>query len=542
MTVAVKSTPETRASSPFDRLPVACAIGVIYVLASIAIIVKGLPALVWSWLGLSEQSFPAWFLLIAGMLAALALLVYLGTRLAGPNPPRGLRAGIFVALLGVGIIGLITRWAGAMFEHWSLSRHWIAEVGIGLTAAVGLLLLLVAGWFFCRPGFQAFLRRFEDQGWFSAASYKPNQGLRVRRWTTAGILALAGCGIYVYMNKLQSGPRDWTIELPFTGLVSVRDPGDVERAGIDVNFRGQVVILDPGDWPGFKAQQYVSKREFDEVVGNKKDNVEGKLENTVKIREVDAGRFDREGFVNRDALIVNKETFDAVQNTSRVALVSFPVKMPKAAPVLDRSELQNVNKRLESDYVRITKASEFDPFKVDDVVPTSEFDKVTEGHLDESNRLEDEANKLKEKGDSFAAQPLLEKAQRIKQLLPTSSAPEPMDGDTRHNSMTLVPHVRFVVPLLLLAGVIWLAWRIVNLPTFADFLIATDAELNKVSWTPRKRLVQDTIVVLVATLLITLYLLFADVVWSWLLTRVGVLRMSDKDRSGEIRPDEDQPW
>ena len=58
------------------------------------------------------------------------------------------------------------------------------------------------------------------------------------------------------------------------------------------------------------------------------------------------------------------------------------------------------------------------------------------------------------------------------------------------------------MPLLLLALSLWLAWRMVNLPPFADFLIATEAELNKVSWTTQQRLVQDTIVVLITTFLL----------------------------------------
>ena len=51
---------------------------------------------------------------------------------------------------------------------------------------------------------------------------------------------------------------------------------------------------------------------------------------------------------------------------------------------------------------------------------------------------------------------------------------------------------------------LWRAWRgMVNFPAFADFLIATEAEMNKVSWTTRKRLVQDTIVVLTTVVLMT---------------------------------------
>lgn len=84
---------------------------------------------------------------------------------------------------------------------------------------------------------------------------------------------------------------------------------------------------------------------------------------------------------------------------------------------------------------------------------------------------------------------------------------------------TLLPDIRYTVPLLLIAAGLWVAWRTVNYPTFADFLIATEAELNKVSWVTRKRLIQDTIVVLVTLLLFTLFLLVIDQAWGWLLTR-----------------------
>jgi len=57
-----------------------------------------------------------------------------------------------------------------------------------------------------------------------------------------------------------------------------------------------------------------------------------------------------------------------------------------------------------------------------------------------------------------------------------------------YQPLTLLPALRYTLPLLLLAASIWLAWRVVNFPPFADFLIATEAELNKVSWTTRPRL------------------------------------------------------
>jgi preprotein translocase SecE subunit len=91
--------------------------------------------------------------------------------------------------------------------------------------------------------------------------------------------------------------------------------------------------------------------------------------------------------------------------------------------------------------------------------------------------------------------------------------------------VTAVPDARFVVPLVLMGLTLWVAWRATNVPTFAEFLIATEAEMNKVSWTPKKRLAQDTVVVLTTTVILTLFLLVVDLFWGWLLSRpvVGVL-------------------
>ena len=89
----------------------------------------------------------------------------------------------------------------------------------------------------------------------------------------------------------------------------------------------------------------------------------------------------------------------------------------------------------------------------------------------------------------------------------------------------LFPVAALTLPLLLALGTAWLAWRAVNVPTFGDFLIATEAEMNKVSWTPRKRLIQDTVVVLICLALLTLFLLVIDLFWGSLLSLkfIGVL-------------------
>jgi len=111
-----------------------------------------------------------------------------------------------------------------------------------------------------------------------------------------------------------------------------------------------------------------------------------------------------------------------------------------------------------------------------------------------------------------------------------------------HVYVPLLSDVRFTLPLLLSAASLWLAYRIVNFPAFADFLIATEAEINKVSWTTRKRLFQDTIVVLTTVILFTVFLFFVDILWGFVLTKVGVLQSSDTSQPGQEQRDEAQPW
>lgn len=97
----------------------------------------------------------------------------------------------------------------------------------------------------------------------------------------------------------------------------------------------------------------------------------------------------------------------------------------------------------------------------------------------------------------------------------------------------LVHQVHLTIPILLGLLTLWVAWRVVNWPTFADFLIATEAEMNKVSWTTRKRLVQDTIVVLVTVFLFTTFLFVVDIIWIKILTHpwISVLQV---DIKGEV--------
>ena len=103
-------------------------------------------------------------------------------------------------------------------------------------------------------------------------------------------------------------------------------------------------------------------------------------------------------------------------------------------------------------------------------------------------------------------------------------------------TVTLLTDIGNTLPILLGAIVLWLAWRAVNVPTFADFLIATEVEMNKVSWSSRKRLVQDTIVVLVFVILMTLFLMVVDFFWGWLLSRDMIGVLPSKTQSTATQP------
>jgi len=70
----------------------------------------------------------------------------------------------------------------------------------------------------------------------------------------------------------------------------------------------------------------------------------------------------------------------------------------------------------------------------------------------------------------------------------------------------------------------WIIFRIVHFPPFADFLIATEAEMNKVSWTTKDDLIRATSVVLTTVVLMALFLFVVDRLWTLILQMIGVLK------------------
>ena len=75
----------------------------------------------------------------------------------------------------------------------------------------------------------------------------------------------------------------------------------------------------------------------------------------------------------------------------------------------------------------------------------------------------------------------------------------------------------------LLAGIALLVWRLMNKPSNADFLIATDSEMKKVNWTSKKELIGSTKVVIVFMFLIAGILFGVDIIFGYFFKLIHVL-------------------
>ncbi len=85
-----------------------------------------------------------------------------------------------------------------------------------------------------------------------------------------------------------------------------------------------------------------------------------------------------------------------------------------------------------------------------------------------------------------------------------------------------MPGIEFWLPGALLAVGLWIPYRTVNVPGVADFLIAVEAEINKVSWPTRGELVRASLVVLFTIFSLALTLLAFDTIWKFLFTLLGI--------------------
>jgi len=81
------------------------------------------------------------------------------------------------------------------------------------------------------------------------------------------------------------------------------------------------------------------------------------------------------------------------------------------------------------------------------------------------------------------------------------------------------------VPAVLFAVLCWVIFKLVNTPRYADFMIATEGEMKKVSWSTKKELISSTKVVIFTVIVMAILLAVVDLGFANLFKTVGVLKI-----------------
>jgi preprotein translocase subunit SecE len=83
------------------------------------------------------------------------------------------------------------------------------------------------------------------------------------------------------------------------------------------------------------------------------------------------------------------------------------------------------------------------------------------------------------------------------------------------------PTLQYLVPLVFLLVGLWASFRLVNMPTFADFLISVEGEMNKVSWPSRSELFRASLVVMAVIFFLAALLFLYDLVLTEIIEFLG---------------------
>lgn len=82
---------------------------------------------------------------------------------------------------------------------------------------------------------------------------------------------------------------------------------------------------------------------------------------------------------------------------------------------------------------------------------------------------------------------------------------------------------QYLIPSVLIAVGIWISYRLVNFSRFADFLIAVEAEMNKVSWPSKDELIRASVVVIFVIFALAALLFAFDIIWRALFQFLGIV-------------------
>ncbi len=89
--------------------------------------------------------------------------------------------------------------------------------------------------------------------------------------------------------------------------------------------------------------------------------------------------------------------------------------------------------------------------------------------------------------------------------------------------VTASPGLQWIVPGVLLAAGMWIAYRAIHIPKFAEFLIAVEAEMSKVSWPTKTELIRSSAVVIIFIIALAGILFMFDLFWRTVFQFLGVI-------------------
>ncbi len=81
---------------------------------------------------------------------------------------------------------------------------------------------------------------------------------------------------------------------------------------------------------------------------------------------------------------------------------------------------------------------------------------------------------------------------------------------------------RAIIPLVFMLACFYILLRVVNSKRPADFMIATEGEMKKVSWSSKKEIIGSTKVVIITLLLMGVLLFLVDLSLKILMQAIGV--------------------
>lgn len=81
----------------------------------------------------------------------------------------------------------------------------------------------------------------------------------------------------------------------------------------------------------------------------------------------------------------------------------------------------------------------------------------------------------------------------------------------------------YLIPGIIALIGLWFCYRLVNISKFADFLIAVEAEMNKVSWPSKAELVRSAIIVIGVIVVLAFCLFVFDFLWRLLFQTLGIV-------------------